>query len=416
MSAMQPGCPLAQHLLHQRARQAQESRKLISCNASRCPRVFYLETLRRQLPRIAEGGSLASVLEHCMYCGMSLGRVGLDFRGLLVPLFEQEVLRLFSTAVKVRSRPYGTCSCNLRVFICSISWGSWCHSSIRGCSDCSAPPIRCTLCDVPTASFPLSFCWATVEVKGCLRHAESVALDLLMQARQWRCGSRFEFINRIMLCLVQTAAEMFVMVLDVHKWVPMPAIAARAKQGASSAVTPAGLHARSGHTVVAQTMHAWQSKRTCKPCCLWELLSLSISSFNELPYVYVDGKGARQCSHEILILAADGEDAGPPYSLLEHMPLAVFTNGLLQAFNELRHCALLSLSSPVAQIVQVRSHSSALFLSSMSIIYLLPVSDCLTPLQDSACRCKAGMQLSLPCWRNDRVCGDKVLADKAFSV
>lgn len=39
---------------------------------------------------------------------------------------------------------------------------------------------------------------------------------------------------------VQTAAEMFVMVLDVHKWVPMPAIAARAKQSSSSAAPPAG--------------------------------------------------------------------------------------------------------------------------------------------------------------------------------
>ena len=40
------------------------------------------------------------------------------------------------------------------------------------------------------------------------------------------------------------------------------------------------------------------------------------------------------------------------------MPLAVFTNGLLSAFNELRHCALLSLSIPVAQIVQV-GHSNS---------------------------------------------------------
>jgi hypothetical protein len=64
--------------------------------------VFYLESLRAALPRITEGGSLASVLEHCMYCGMSLGRVGLDFRGLLVPVFEREVLRLFSSSVKVR--------------------------------------------------------------------------------------------------------------------------------------------------------------------------------------------------------------------------------------------------------------------------------------------------------------------------
>ena len=38
----------------------------------------------------------------------------------------------------------------------------------------------------------------------------------------------------------QTAAEMFVMVLDVHKWVPMPAIAARAKQSSSTALNAAG--------------------------------------------------------------------------------------------------------------------------------------------------------------------------------
>lgn len=60
-----------------------------------------METLRKQLPRITEGGSMASVLEHCMYCGMSLGRVGLDFRGLLVPIFEAEMLRLFANSVKV---------------------------------------------------------------------------------------------------------------------------------------------------------------------------------------------------------------------------------------------------------------------------------------------------------------------------
>jgi hypothetical protein len=48
------------------------------------------------------------------------------------------------------------------------------------------------------------------------------------------------------------------------------------------------------------------------------------------------------------------EDAAPPYALLEHTPLAVFLNGLLGAFNELRHCAPLSLCKSVAAIVQVR--------------------------------------------------------------
>lgn len=65
--------------------------------------MFYLETLAGVLPRIGEGGSLTSVLEHCMYCGMSLGRVGLDFRGLLVPLFEAQVLRLYANSVKVHA-------------------------------------------------------------------------------------------------------------------------------------------------------------------------------------------------------------------------------------------------------------------------------------------------------------------------
>ena len=73
-------------------------------------RVAYLEALRRALPRVGEGGALASVLEHCMYCGMSLGRVGLDFRGLLPPLFEAAALRLFRSSVQVWPRCRVVCS------------------------------------------------------------------------------------------------------------------------------------------------------------------------------------------------------------------------------------------------------------------------------------------------------------------
>ncbi len=54
------------------------------------------QAVRTHLPRIREGGSLASVLDHAMYCGGSLGRVGLDFRPLLAPLLEQAVLALYS--------------------------------------------------------------------------------------------------------------------------------------------------------------------------------------------------------------------------------------------------------------------------------------------------------------------------------
>lgn len=42
----------------------------------------------------------------------------------------------------------------------------------------------------------------------------------------------------------------------------------------------------------------------------------------------------------------------PPYELMEHVPLAVFTNGVLSALNELRHCALLPLQCPAAALLQ----------------------------------------------------------------
>lgn len=55
----------------------------------------HLNVLRDVLPQINEGPNLAIILDQCMYCGMSLGRVGLDFRGLLPPLFESSVHNLF---------------------------------------------------------------------------------------------------------------------------------------------------------------------------------------------------------------------------------------------------------------------------------------------------------------------------------
>lgn len=57
---------------------------------------LHLRTLKIMLPKITEGGSLSNILEQCMYCAMGLGWVGLDFRGLLPPLFEEAVLNLFA--------------------------------------------------------------------------------------------------------------------------------------------------------------------------------------------------------------------------------------------------------------------------------------------------------------------------------
>jgi hypothetical protein len=59
----------------------------------------YLDALGATLPRLVEGATLASVLEHCAYCGASLGRVGLDFRGLLHPMFEECVAAMTQRAL-----------------------------------------------------------------------------------------------------------------------------------------------------------------------------------------------------------------------------------------------------------------------------------------------------------------------------
>ncbi|KAL3687047.1 hypothetical protein R1sor_013356 [Riccia sorocarpa] len=137
----------------------------------------HLAVLQEVLPRITEGVSLALILEQSMYCGMSLGRVGLDFRGLLPPLFEASVQDLFVRNMSI-------------------------------------------------------------------------------------------------------TVENFQHVLDTHRWVPLPPVGA-------------GVRGDSG-----------------------------------------------------------SDDVSPPYSLMDHPPLASFVNGVLAALNELRHCAPINLKATLALEVQ----------------------------------------------------------------
>jgi hypothetical protein len=53
------------------------------------------------------------------------------------------------------------------------------------------------------------------------------------------------------------------------------------------------------------------------------------------------------------------DDLSPPYALMEHLPLAVLTNGVLSSLNELRHCAPAPLRRPMAALLQAALERAA---------------------------------------------------------
>lgn len=67
----------------------------------------YLRELKKHLTSIEDGGSLASVLDHCMYCGKALARVGLDFRPAIFPMFEEAAFGIFERLVNVSDQVFG---------------------------------------------------------------------------------------------------------------------------------------------------------------------------------------------------------------------------------------------------------------------------------------------------------------------
>jgi hypothetical protein len=58
----------------------------------------------------------------------------------------------------------------------------------------------------------------------------------------------------------------------------------------------------------------------------------------------------------------EGENAAPPMSLLRHAPLAILANELLEALNQLRYCAVVTISDQVsaATSATLKSAQSAL--------------------------------------------------------
>eukprot|EP00798_Chlamydomonas_sp_ICE-L_P001568 gene1568-32954_t len=242
--------------------------------------------LRVHLPHITEGGNLASVLEHCMYCGSSLSRVGLDFQGLLHPLFEECALHLFAQHL----------SNAVDVFNTKLESHKWVHLPgqmlARGGRGGAAAEKK-------------------EEEKKEGAEGESVHGEATKDSETGASAGDNNF-NHFNHLLVRPSSQ-----------VATP----------STTSTLAPLYLLSGDNNFNHFNHL-----LVRPSS--QVATTSTTSTLAPLYLRSGGKGA------------GGEDLSPSYMIMEHLPLAVFCNAVLSAFNELRHCALLSMSGPVSGLLQ----------------------------------------------------------------
>lgn len=106
---------------------------------------------------------------------------------------------------------------------------------------------------------------------------------------------------------VTSAADSFRPLLEAHKWSSPSALATRNRQASDAAAAAAATAAAEG----------------------------DVAAGGATPATPRGGGGG-----------------APPPALVDHVPLAVYANGLLAAFNELRHCAPLSVQQPTAAALQ----------------------------------------------------------------
>ncbi|CAI5740327.1 unnamed protein product [Hyaloperonospora brassicae] len=66
----------------------------------------FIHTLMKQLPKVEDLSSVATILEQSLFFGGSLGRVGVDFRAVLVVYFEDHVLTLMTESWRSACRDF----------------------------------------------------------------------------------------------------------------------------------------------------------------------------------------------------------------------------------------------------------------------------------------------------------------------
>lgn len=281
---------------------------------------LYLKALDMHLPRIKEGGSLSSVLEHSMVCVAIADprEQPEDFR----------LLRLLRRTLREQKCP-----------------GS------KGPGGVSGEGCRGQL-DEGLVDFlsPLPCPW----LQYCGMSLGRVGLDfrgLLPPVFESCVASLFS-------TALANSLDSFHLALERHKWMPMPSIPYGAKRSGTSK-SDGGESLESGRDTTADSAEDLSPPQVCSPT----------------PWVFFSS---------FFGCCLPEREAGPPQVLMEHMPLAVFVNGLLQAFNELRHCTPLSLGSAVAQTLQDALLAVSTAMSHFHATRGLAESE--APIFESACR------------------------------
>lgn len=66
----------------------------------------FVLTLEADLYQIEETDSLDSIMSQCMYFGLSLARVGADFRGIIAPVFTKTIRQNFEGSLQRATKEF----------------------------------------------------------------------------------------------------------------------------------------------------------------------------------------------------------------------------------------------------------------------------------------------------------------------
>ena len=121
----------------------------------------FLVMLDANLPRLTD--RINSILSQCMHFALSLGRVGIDFRLLLPPLFERTIKDMFTTQVKLATSNFRETMAN---FVLSSHPTIGDFSNDFGLSDTPIVPLS-LMAHPPLASFANDTLTAFNDLREC---------------------------------------------------------------------------------------------------------------------------------------------------------------------------------------------------------------------------------------------------------